>query len=305
MTISRHWIRRFETIAALGARGADEGIFMRFVLQLLAVAAVSFIGSQVLFAVDGNAWLTAFVGVCAAVSALWVYRWVVRRTEHRPTTELARRGAWQAMGRGTLIGIALFALVIVNLALLGNYDVEGWGSVTGALGMIGFMAAAAVTEELLFRGVLFRIAEERVGTWIAMVGTGLLFGMVHLFNEHATVWGGLAVAIEAGGMLTAVYIATRSLWLPIGLHFGWNFAAAGIFSSEVSGNAATSGLLQTSTSGSTLVTGGSFGPEGSLYSVVFCVLVTLAFLWLARRRGQIVPRRGRADRNAAPATLGR
>lgn len=173
--------------------------------------------------------------------------------------------------------------MIVNLAFLGSYDVEGWGSVTGALGMIGFMAAAAVTEELLFRGVLFRIAEERVGTWIAMVSTGLLFGMVHLFNEHATVWGGLAVAIEAGGMLTAAYIATRSLWLPIGLHFGWNFAAAGIFSSEVSGNGATSGLLQTSTSGSTLVTGGSFGPEGSLYSVVFCVVVTLAFLWLARR----------------------
>ncbi len=195
--------------------------------------------------------------------------------------------------------------MIVNLAFLGSYDVEGWGSVTGALGMIGFMAAAAVTEELLFRGVLFRIAEERVGTWIAMVSTGLLFGMVHLFNEHATVWGGLAVAIEAGGMLTAAYIATRSLWLPIGLHFGWNFAAAGIFSSEVSGNGATSGLLQTSTSGSTLVTGGSFGPEGSLYSVVFCVVVTLAFLWLARRRGHIVPRRGRADRNAVTATLAR
>ncbi|MGX6509548.1 CPBP family intramembrane glutamic endopeptidase [Rhodococcus sp. SJ-2] len=278
---------------------------MRFVPQLLAVAAVSFIGSQLLFAVDGNPWLTLIVGVCAAASALWVYRWVVRRTEHRPTTELARRGAWQAMGWGTLIGIALFALVIVNLAFLGSYDVEGWGSVTGALGMIGFMAAAAVTEELLFRGVLFRIAEERVGTWIAMVSTGVLFGMVHLFNEHATVWGGLAVAIEAGGMLTAAYIATRSLWLPIGLHFGWNFAAAGIFSSEVSGNGATSGLLQTSTSGSTLVTGGSFGPEGSLYSVAFCVLVTLAFLWLARRRGHIVPRRGRADRNAVTATLAR
>ncbi len=277
---------------------------MRFVPQLLAVAAVSFIGSQLLFAVDGNPWLTLIVGVCAAASACGsTAGWC--DAPSTDTTELARRGAWQAMGWGTLIGIALFALVIVNLAFLGSYDVEGWGSVTGALGMIGFMAAAAVTEELLFRGVLFRIAEERVGTWIAMVSTGLLFGMVHLFNEHATVWGGLAVAIEAGGMLTAAYIATRSLWLPIGLHFGWNFAAAGIFSSEVSGNGATSGLLQTSTSGSTLVTGGSFGPEGSLYSVVFCVVVTLAFLWLARRRGHIVPRRGRADRNAVTATLAR
>ncbi|MGP3915880.1 hypothetical protein [Nonomuraea sp. 10N515B] len=87
------------------------------------------------------------------------------------------------------------------------------------------------------------------------------------------------------GMLAAAYAATRTLWLPIGLHFGWNFAAAGIFGTEVSGNGTPQGLLDGVTSGPALLTGGAFGPEASPYTVVFGVLLTIAFIWLARRRG--------------------
>ncbi|MEU4249167.1 type II CAAX endopeptidase family protein [Amycolatopsis sp. NPDC026612] len=277
---------------------------MRVVWQLLAVAAVAFIGQQAVAVGAGNPWLTFVFGTLTAVLAVVAYRWVVRRTEHRPVTELAGPGAGWALGRGTLIGVALFALVIANIALLGDYEVHGWGTLSGAIGLVGFMAAAAVTEELLFRGVLFRIVEERTGTAISLVLTGVLFGLSHLFNPHASLWGALAIAIEAGGMLTAAYAATRKLWVPIGLHFGWNFAAAGIFGTEVSGNGTPQGLLDAATSGPSIVTGGDFGPEGSLYSVLFCVLATSAFLWLAHRRGNLVPRR-RAERADRVTTLSR
>ena len=276
---------------------------MRLVWQLVAVAAVAFLGQLCVAAVDGNPWLTLIFGGLTAVLGVVVYRWVVRRTEHRPVVELARPGAGSAFGRGALAGIALFGLVIANIALLGDYEIRGWGSVPAAVGLVGFMAAAAVTEELLFRGILFRIVEERTGTGIALVLTGVLFGLVHLFNADATLWGAIAIAIEAGGMLTAAYVATRKLWLPIGLHFGWNFAAAGIFGTVVSGNGTPQGLLDAVTSGSAAVTGGKFGPEGSLYSVLFCVLATCALLWLARRRGNLVPRR--SARRADVTTLSR
>ncbi|WP_103336640.1 CPBP family intramembrane glutamic endopeptidase [Amycolatopsis sp. CA-126428] len=275
---------------------------MRVVWQLLAVAAVAFAGSQGIAAVD-NPWFTLVFGGLTAVLAVVVYRWVVRRTEHRPVTELARPGAGLATGRGVLIGLALFGAVIANIALLGDYQVRGWGSVPGAVGLLGFMAAAAVTEELLFRGILFRIVEERTGTGIALVLTGVLFGLSHLFNPHASLWGAIAIGIEAGGLLTAAYVATRRLWVPIGVHFGWNFAAAGLFGTEVSGNGTPQGLLDAVTSGSPVVTGGDFGPEGSLYSVLVCVLATCAFLWLARRRGLLVPRRKRAERVDTVTTL--
>ncbi|SDE28553.1 CPBP family intramembrane glutamic endopeptidase [Streptomyces prasinopilosus] len=274
---------------------------MRFVWQLSAVVVVAAIGAQAVAAVESNPWLQLALGLLASVLAVLVYGWVVARTEHRPVTEVAREGAGAALGRGMLIGVAMFGAVITNIYVNAHYEINGLGSVSGAVGLAGFMAAASVTEELIFRGVLFRIIEERTGTWIALTLTGVLFGLSHLLNPHADLWGALAIAIEAGGMLAAAYAATRTLWVPIGLHFGWNFAAAGIFSTEVSGNNTPQGLLDTMTSGPAWVTGGDFGPEGSVYAVLFGVLVMIGFMWLARRRGNLVPRR-RADRIAAAAT---
>ena len=278
---------------------------MRLLKQFLAVAAVTFAGGQAVAAVRGNAWLTLVLGVVTAVLAIYVYTWVVRRTERREPTEIAPAGAGVRTARGVLIGVAMFVAVIANIAFLGGYHVNGLGSVTGAVGLLGVMAAAAVTEELLFRGVLFRVVEERLGTWIALVLTGVVFGLMHLVNPDASLWGATAIAVEAGFMLAACYAATRNLWVPIGLHFGWNFAAGGIFSAVVSGNGESEGLLDATTSGPVLVTGGDFGPEGSLYTVGAGVALTVVFLWLAHRRGHIVPRRRRAAGAETPATVSR
>jgi CAAX protease family protein len=276
---------------------------VRFVKQFVVVAAVALVGSAGTNAVEGNALLTLVLGMVTAALAVLAYRWVVGRTEHRAPEELAWDGAVARLTRGALIGIAMFAAVVLNIAFLGGYHVNGVGSVTGALGLLGYMAAAATTEELIFRGLLFRIVEEHAGTWIALGLTGVAFGLIHLTNPDATLWGAIAIAIEAGFMLGACYAATRNLWVPIGLHFGWNAAAGAIFSVVVSGNGESKGLLDATMSGSTLVTGGDFGPEGSLYSVAAGLALTLVFLRLAHRRGNIVPRRSRAAADEATATV--
>jgi membrane protease YdiL (CAAX protease family) len=268
---------------------------MRFLKQLAVVVLVSFAGGTAVQAVTWNAPLTLVVGLAAAVLALVSYAWVVRKTERREPVEVARRTAAAALGRGVLIGLVMFVAVIANIYFLGGYEVRGWGSLTGAIAIFGFMAAAAVTEELMFRGVLFRIVEERLGTWISLGLSGVLFGLAHYFNPNATLWSSLAIAVEAGFMLAAVYAATRNLWVPIGVHFAWNFAQGGIFSTSVSGQDAPKGLLDGVTSGPSIVSGGSFGPEASVYSVLTGVVVTVVFLWLAKRRGNLVPRRGRAS----------
>lgn len=267
---------------------------MRLVIQLVAVVAVTFAGSLAVGAVQGHAPASLVVDLLTAALLVFVYARVVRWTERRAAVEVAVRGAARALLRGALGGIALFAAVIGAIALGGGYRVEGTGSVAGAMGIAGLMIVVAVWEELVFRGVLFRIAEERLGTWVAMALTGLLFGLIHLPNQDASLWGALCVAIEAGGMLAAAYVATRNLWVPIGLHFGWNYAAGGIFGTVVSGNGESQGLLDGVTSGPALLTGGDFGPEGSVYAVAFCLMVTVGFMWLAYRRGQVVPRTRRA-----------
>ncbi|MGV9895278.1 CPBP family intramembrane glutamic endopeptidase [Streptomyces tendae] len=280
---------------------------MRFVWQFLAVLAAYAIGGAAIQAVQDNDWLTLVVGLAAAALVIYVYAWVVRKTERRQALDVALEGAGAKFGWGTLIGAGMFSAVIVNLFTSGHYEVDGLGSIQGAIGLVGFMAGAAATEEIVYRGVLFRIIEEHIGTYLALGLTGLVFGLSHLLNEDATLWGAVAIAIEAGFMLAAAYAATRNLWLTIGVHFGWNFAAGGVFSTVVSGNGDSEGLLDATMSGPKLLTGGDFGPEGSVYSVGFGALLTLVFLWLAHRRGNVVPfgaRRRAAGANSA-ATLPR
>ncbi|WP_405431179.1 CPBP family intramembrane glutamic endopeptidase [Micromonospora sp. NBC_00617] len=270
---------------------------MRLVWQLLAVAAVWVLGNLGTAAVKDTPWLALVAGLLTAVVGVLVYGWVVRRTEHRAPLEVSLKGAGAGVSWGTLLGIALFGAVIANIAFFGDYTINGLGSPASAVSLLGIMAGAAVAEELVFRGVLFRNIERWTGTWIALALTGSLFGLIHLANANATLLGAVAIAIEAGGMLTAAYIATRKLWVPIGLHFGWNIAASAIFSTEVSGSNTAQGLLDATISGPVLVTGGDFGPEASVYAVVFGVLATGVFMWLAYRRGHVVPvrRSARAD----------
>ncbi|GAA1277880.1 type II CAAX endopeptidase family protein [Sphaerisporangium rubeum] len=276
---------------------------MRLLKQLGAVAVVAFIGGQLVGAVRGVAWPALVLGGATAVLAVLAYAWVVRRTERREPVEVARTGAGAALGRGVLLGAGMFTVVIGLIAAFGGYHVTGFGSVAGPVALIGVMAAAAVTEELMFRGVLFRIVEERVGTWVALVLTGLVFGMVHLVNPHSSLWGALAIGIEAGWMLAAAYAATRTLWLPIGLHFAWNYSGAAIFGADVSGKSGSDGLLDAVTSGPVALSGGAFGPEASVVTVIAGLVLTALFMRLARRRGTIVPRRGRSGATGRDATL--
>lgn len=276
---------------------------MRLLKQLGTVAAVSFAGNLAIRAAGGGWAATLVGGLATAVLALVAYRWVVRRTERRPVAELAPEGARSALGAGLVLGTGMFVAVIASIAAFGGYHVDGWGSATGALGMLGLAVAAGVTEELMFRGVLFRIIEERAGTWLALALSAALFGALHLVNPHATLWGALAIAIEAGVMLGAAYVATRRLWLPIGLHIGWNFAAGGIFGADVSGADASSGLLHGVTSGPVALAGGVFGPEASVSAILAGAAMATVFLVLAHRRGRIVPRRTRAARVTSTATV--
>lgn len=228
------------------------------------------------------------VGLALAVLVLFVYVRVVRFAERREVTELARDGAVAATRRGTLIGIGMFAVAVGVIALFGGYR-AGWGSVWSAVTTFGLMCAVAVAEELVFRGVLFRLVEEMAGTWGAMIVSALAFGGLHLINPRATIWGAIAIAIEAGLMFGAAYAATRSLWLPIGIHLGWNFAEGGIFGVTVSGSQGTVGLLKGAVSGPVALTGGAFGPEASLIAIIICGVPTILFLRTAARHNRIRP----------------
>lgn len=238
--------------------------------------------------------LAAALLLVAALAAL--YTGLVHSLERRAARELAP-GALQALA-GILLGLALFSGVFGLLHVVG---VARWQGISARFDVVPMLAAAilaAVGEELAFRGSLFRILEERLGTAWALALSAALFGLLHALNPGATVVSTAAIALEAGVLLAAAYALTRNLWFPIGLHLGWNFTEGGVFGVSVSGGAAAKGIFSVSLSGPTLLTGGRFGPEASLIAIAVCLAVAVVLLALAIREGHWLALRHRAERPA-------
>lgn len=272
-------------------RGFWSRGWVKTTIMVVGFAIVMVVSNSIAAALDSP--VTALlIGPLMAVLVLLLYRIAAARIEGRPVTDLARKGAARQVLIGAAGGFLLFAATIALIALFGGYEITGWGSIAGALTVVGMMCAIAVAEEVLFRGVIFRLIQHRWGTWLALAVSAILFGLVHLINPGATLWGAIAIAVEAGLMLGAAYVATGSLWLPIGLHVGWNITSVAIFGTIVSGGDAREALVTAITPGPVWLTGGSFGPEGSVIAIVVCSFVTAALLIIAHRRGRIVgPRR--------------
>jgi len=188
------------------------------------------------------------------------------------------------------VGAAYLCACVGILAMLGDYHITGVAFAGQALvGGLVFHVLVGVFEETLFRGILFRFLEEGFGSWIALAITALFFGLSHLSNPHATVWSAIAIALEAGVSLGAVYMATRSLWFAMGLHTAWNFLQGAIFGVAVSGNGApTDSLFQPLIQGNPWLTGGAFGIEASVIAVVLGLGVGSSFLVHAVRQQRIM-----------------
>jgi uncharacterized protein len=223
------------------------------------------------------------------VPALVAYLVVTCLIERRTPTELLSRASLPRALMGLLAGMLLFGVIVGALWLLGVYHVIGFNPhanwVTPLL-MVGI--GAGIGEELMFRGALFRIVEEGLGTWAALVISALVFGFMHAGNPGATVWSSLAIAIEAGLLFGMLYHLTRSLPLCMGLHAAWNFAQGTIYGIPVSGLKADGWLVSTRT-GPDWLSGGVFGAEASVVALSLCSLCTLALLAAALRRGSVVP----------------
>lgn len=228
-------------------------------------------------------------GFARIVPALLAYVALVKGIENRRMPELARR-RWLPDGAlGLAAGTLLFSAIVGVMWLLGSYHVTGYNAHPAWwLALITVTAGAGIGEELMFRGALYRIVEEGLGTWGALLVSALAFGFIHIRNPGATVWSSSAIAIEAGLLFGLLYNVTRSLPLCMGLHGAWNFVQGTVFGIPVSGSDVEGFLVSTRT-GPSWLSGGAFGAEASVVALALCSLCTIALLRTALRRGTIVP----------------
>jgi hypothetical protein len=215
--------------------------------------------------------------------AMWIYVGFARYIECREPSDLAFNPGLKELGIGLLVGSGLYTAGVLVLMVLGYARIDGMNPVSIMIPAIAMALSSGFLEELLFRGALFRIVEEWLGSWASVVISSVVFGAVHLMNPAATMTGAIFISIEAGLLLAAAYMLTRRLWLGIGFHISWNYFQSAVFGGVVSGGVAEPGLFKTVITGPDLITGGSFGLEASL---IPCLLATSTGVFLALRAVQ-------------------
>lgn len=219
---------------------------------------------------------------------LLAYWLLAKFIEKRSLSELGWRKS-PGLLRGLLAALLLFALVTAELWAAGAYTVSGVGDAPLWTLFLLTAVAPGITEEIISRGILFRLTEEGLGTWIALAVSALFFGFAHVFNPGATMWSSAAISIEAGLLFGLLYHVTRSLWWCIGLHAGWNFVQGAVFGIPVSG-IEVDGLFDSRLQGPDWLDGGGFGAEASVLTVLTCGIASLLLLKrMLRDRSVVAP----------------
>ncbi|MDQ3511359.1 MAG: CPBP family intramembrane metalloprotease, partial [Pseudomonadota bacterium] len=186
---------------------------------------------------------------------------------------------------GAALGTILILLVTGLIAAIGGvrFSVDPARSLD-ALAMGAWVFAWVVLlEELLFRGFVFQRMVDGIGAWPAVVAMAIMFALAHWGNpgmDGATVvWATIDTALGAT-LLGLAYLRTRRLALPIGIHFGWNWAQGSLLGFDVSGLDQAGWLLPEMLGKPQWLTGGAFGPEASIFAVlVDATAVLLMWRW--------------------------
>jgi hypothetical protein len=230
-------------------------------------AASSVIAAAALLA---GTWICVRFVDCRSWDAVWMGR------------AAARPAAW---GEGWLlgalaIGIPCLALVAAGEMRFGAAPSGDWWA--AAARVTWFLLPAALLEELLTRGYLFAVLRESLGWRPALAVTSLIFGLLHVPNNGATLET-ITMVTLAGVLLGAVVLATGSLYAAWMAHFGWNWAMAVPIHSPVSGFPLATPNYQLVDAGPRWLTGGAWGPEGGLAAAVG-LIAGLTYLYARQRR---------------------
>jgi membrane protease YdiL (CAAX protease family) len=203
------------------------------------------------------------------------------------------RASMENLAFGILGGAGAACLVLGPAILARAARIAGTPNDRPSFGVLVFVAAllalGAMGEELMMRGYGFQILLVNCGTWATILPVGVVFALLHTGNPNAT-WLGMANTAGFGILFGYAYVRSRDLWLPAGLHFGWNLTLP-LFGANVSGLTMKVTGHEMVWSAGKLWSGGEYGPEASvLTSAMMAVLAV--YLWKAPIRRQVSPLTG-------------
>lgn len=231
--------------------------------------------------------------IVGSIAMLGTYALAVRFVEGRKPTEFGLRALIPELAMGLCVGGLLIVLII------GPMWGAGWVTITASpvthiAESVKQAVQSGVIEEVLMRLIIFRLLWRAAGLLPALILTALLFGGLHMSNPDATLFAALCL-VAGEGIGTGLYLLTGRIWMSIGMHAGWNFAQGWIFGSAVSGlEFFVGGPFQTRpTEGVPMIlSGGGFGLEASLTTLVVSLAGSILFLGWAWKKGRFATEDG-------------
>ena len=206
-----------------------------------------------------------------AVLLLGIFIWLLTVGDHIEDHRIAAQGLPRVRGwlkqfvMGLVLGFVLPALAVAPILIWGQYRYKllwNWHFLPNLIAVVLTLLVGALAEELMFRGFPFQHLEKGIGTVQAVVVLSTFYALLHLVNPSATVWG-IANTFLIGVLLTVAYLRTRALWLPWGIHFGWNATLGLLFGLPVSGIRAFNLWIYTEVYGPKWLTGNLYGIEAA------------------------------------------
>jgi len=187
-------------------------------------------------------------------------------------------------------GIGAACLVLAPPLLFGAAHIAGTPADRPSIDTVVFvtiaLAAGSAGEEIFFRGYAFQLLLKNYGALATVIPVGIVFAALHMLNPNATAVG-LVNTAGFGILFGYAWLRSRELWLPIGLHFGWNFTLP-LFGANVSGLRIKETGYDMVWSAGRLWSGGEYGPEASILTTAVLALLFL-YLWKAPIRRQVSP----------------
>jgi len=218
---------------------------------------------------------------------------LLRMFTDRPLVDLGmrwNRASMENMAIGILGGAGAASLVLAPPLLARAARISGTPQDQPSFSVMVFvvvmLALGAMGEELMMRGYGFQILLATCGTWATIIPVGVVFAWLHTGNPNAT-WLGIANTAGFGVLFGYAFVRSRDLWLPAGLHFGWNVTLP-LFGVNVSGlRMKVTGHEMVWSAGS-LWSGGDYGPEASVLTSLMMIVLAV-YLWKAPIRRQPSP----------------
>ncbi len=259
--------------------------FLSAALIFFAIVAVGIVLGLVLAALEyrpSKLVLLCYSSLLLFPVLLGLFRILTASFEKKPLASmgLAFCPGWRAdLGLGLAVGVVMILAVGGAGYFFGLVEFSWRGgsaeqTLTWGVSLFVVMAIAAANEEMMFRGYPFQRLVDALGPVLAVLSTSVLFGLMHVSNPSVT-WASTLNTMLVGVPFAVAYLRTRMLWLPIGIHFAWNFVQGFVLGLPVSGIVVPQSLLQAEPRGAVWLTGGAYGPEGGLLATATIIAVTV------------------------------